>query len=352
MVRGSDIVVAGAGALGSTIAFVLARAGLRVTLLDRSLEGPSASRIAAGMLAPAFETLFDPTLEGRFSLLARARELWLDLAADIGLSLATDGAAALGTRQDVEAWAGRLGAAGATAEVLGPSELETRLTRAPPGRWAVFSPDDWRLESAAALAALRSSALRRGAELCEGEAVGFARGFVEFADGRRLAADAVVVATGAQGRRLAPELGVLTPIKGHILRASGDFGEGPVVRAGGVYLCRSRAEAILGATMEPGRDDCEIDAERVARLMADGRDLIAGLGRPGGWRAAAGVRAASPDGLPLVGRSTAPGVILAAGARRNGWLMAPLVAEAVLAALGEGPQAPQAPLFDPRRFAV
>ena len=33
---------------------------------------------------------------------------------------------------------------------------------------------------------------------------------------------------------------------------------------------------------------------------------------------AAGVRAATPDGLPLVGFSRTPGVILAVGARRNG----------------------------------
>jgi glycine oxidase len=348
MARGSDIVVAGAGALGSTVAFVLARAGFRITLLDRAPDGPSASRIAAGMLAPAFESLFDASAQGRFSLLARARDLWPDLAADIGLEIAKDGALALGTREDVEAWADKLRAAGARAQVVQPSDVASRLQGAPAGRWGVHSPDDWRLESEAGLAALRSRAVDGGARLESGEAVGFDNGAVRLADGRRLAAETLVAATGA-GRRFAPELGVLVPIKGHILRADGDFGVHPVVRAGGVYLCRSRKEAILGATMETGRADAEIEPEIVARLLAEGGDIVGGLGEAK-WRAAAGVRAATPDGLPLAGPSRVRGVILAAGARRNGWLLAPLVADAVLAALGKGRPVIEPSLLDPRRF--
>jgi glycine oxidase len=43
-------------------------------------------------------------------------------------------------------------------------------------------------------------------------------------------------------------------------------------------------------------------------------------------QASAGVRSATPDGLPLVGESSRPGVFLALGARRNGWLLAPMIA--------------------------
>jgi glycine oxidase len=65
----------------------------------------------------------------------------------------------------------------------------------------------------------------------------------------------------------------------------------------------------------------------------------------------AGVRAATPDGLALVGRSAAPRVILATGARRNGWLLAPLIASAVAACvLGRDPGALAARL-DPARFS-
>jgi glycine oxidase len=64
------------------------------------------------------------------------------------------------------------------------------------------------------------------------------------------------------------------------------------------------------------------------------------------------VRASAPDGLPLVGRAGAGGPILAVGARRNGWLLAPLVAELVLkAAAGEDGGAVGERL-SPDRFAV
>ena len=69
------------------------------------------------------------------------------------------------------------------------------------------------------------------------------------------------------------------------------------------------------------------------------------------WTAAAGVRAATPDGLPMVGASTTPNVILAVGARRNGWLLAPMIADVVLGA-GRGAASGASPIaerFDPKR---
>jgi glycine oxidase len=63
-----------------------------------------------------------------------------------------------------------------------------------------------------------------------------------------------------------------------------------------------------------------------------------------------GVRASTVDGLPLVGWSDRPGVMLAVGARRNGWLLAPLVAGLVAAYLTGKDPGPDAAQFDARRF--
>jgi glycine oxidase len=69
-----------------------------------------------------------------------------------------------------------------------------------------------------------------------------------------------------------------------------------------------------------------------------------------GARPAVGVRAATPDGLPLVGRSSTPGVWIAAGARRNGWLLAPLIAKVLTAALTDDADLPPGLVgLDPRR---
>ena len=132
----------------------------------------------------------------------------------------------------------------------------------------------------------------------------------------------------------------------------------PNCRVGGVSLRGEAAYAVpgadglaLGATMEPGRNDTRIDPVALRPLVeAAGRlfpDLVAAT-----FVVSAGVRAATPDGLPMAGPSQAPGVILAVGARRNGWLLAPLVAETVTACVMGGESGPYAARLDPARFPV
>ena len=348
--RGADIVVAGAGAVGATIAVVLARAGHRVTVLDPMQS--NASRIAAGMLAPAFECVFDAASAGHYELLRAARDLWPALAASIGLTLDRHGALALGTEAEADAWTRALSVLGAEARLLTPKRAQS-AAGLPEGAWGAFTLEDWRLDPAPALQRLRADALAHGARFLGDEVMGFEAGVVALAGGERLRADRLVIATGASRSlaALAPEFAALTPIKGHILRAPGAFAAGPVVRAAGVYLCRAAGEVILGATMEVGRDDSDVDPAAVENLLAAAAPLIATLGELA-WRAAAGVRAATADGLPLAGPGSRGGVILAVGARRNGWLLAPLIAGAVLDAVEGRAATGAATRLDPGRFAM
>ncbi len=59
----------GPGALGLATALALADAGCRVTIYDPADPGANASGVAAGMLAPAFESILDPASDGHFPLL-------------------------------------------------------------------------------------------------------------------------------------------------------------------------------------------------------------------------------------------------------------------------------------------
>jgi glycine oxidase len=165
-------------------------------------------------------------------------------------------------------------------------------------------------------------------------------------------ADWLVVATGA-GRGLAqvaPELSALSPIKGQILRFPGlGPATGPVVRADGVYIAPGSEGVIVGATMEEGRSDLAVDPEAVARLRAAAAGLFAHLADAPAT-ASAGVRASTPDGLPLVGPSRQPGVLVARGVRRNGWLLAPLIADVVIDHLLQRSPGAAARAFDPARF--
>jgi glycine oxidase len=334
-----SVVVAGAGAIGRTVAYVLARAGHAVTVVDPDPEGANASRIAAGMLAPAFEALFDGA---RYQLLREALSLWRPLAHEIGVAVAWDGAMAVGTRAEAEAWAAQLAGLGAEAELrdLGSD------------RWAAFCDEDRQIDPTLALTALRQAAERRGARFVTGRVAGFTGSAVRIEGADPVPAARLVIATGA-GRELAavaPELSALIPIKGHILRAGNAYAGVPVVRGPDVYVCRTTEGVFLGATMEVGRADTQVEPAMVQRLLASAADLADGLDRLS-WTAAAGVRAATPDRLPLVGEGTAAGVILAVGARRNGWLLAPMIADVVLDAVDGRPKSPAAELFDPRRFS-
>ena len=311
--------MAGAGALGLCIALELARRGRDVVVCDPASPGDNASGVAAGMLAPVFEAALDPDLLEHFDLLAAARDLWSPLADGIGLPIERYGARYFGGQ--VAEVATRMAKAGVRLRQVA-DDLETQ--------------EDWRLSPPAAISALHAACTRHG--------VVFEATRVETPP-----AGPLVLATGAASGNLAPELVRLVPIKGHILRYADSRDIGRVQRHDGLYLCPDPAGATVGATMEAGLYDRRIDPKIVAdlRRRAEVRwPELAGLP----VTAQAGVRAATPDGLPMVGWSAAPGVLLAVGARRNGWLLAPLVARIIAAYLAGEDPGPYAARLDPRRF--
>lgn len=350
----ADIVVAGAGALGATVSLALARAGRRVIQCDPASLDARTSAIAAGMLAPAFETLFDETTEGRYDLLRAARDRWPELADSIGLPLDRSGALAVGSAQQTAEWTAKLDAVGAQAKAVDVAGASTMAPGLRDGFSGTFSPDDWRLDPIDALRRLQAEAQAVGAATRSATVRTWENGQVGLDDGDTVAAGLLVIATGA-GRSLAsiaPELRALAPIKGHILRARANVAQGRrVVRGDDVYLCPATDGWILGASMEAGRDDLIVDPRIVADLEARATRVFPGVSELD-WRPSVGVRAETPDGLPLVGRAMTSNVVLAVGARRNGWLLAPLVA-AIVADIVEGRAAgPEAQLFDPARLKI
>ncbi len=323
--RRARVAVAGAGAIGSAVALTLARAGLDVTIFEPRPLGDNASGVAAGMLAPAAEAVFDSVSAPHLDLMRRARDRWPAFAALLALPILRDGLRIEGEAAWLDTIAARLDALGAPFQRLDG---------------ALFSAEDWRIEARPALAALNAAAEAAGARLVP----------------RALVADdlaafsAVILATGAgDAGGLAPELEAVSPIKGQILRADRGPATGPVIRGQGVYICPGESPAI-GATMEAGRHDLAVDASVTEGLRTAALRLRPELAQAV-LTTEVGVRAATPDGLPLVGWSATPGVMLAVGARRNGWLLAPLVADLVAAYLKGDNPGPDAALFDARRFS-
>jgi glycine oxidase len=335
-----SIAVAGAGALGLTTALALADAGCAVTVFDPARPSDNASGVAAGMLAPVFESLLDAEAAGHLDLLLAARNLWPALEARIGVPIDRAGAVALGE----PAFLSRLDQ-GMRDLGLHPIGLPRRALEAlAPGLAApwgegVMTREDWRIEPLAVLDALRRAAQAAGVVFQARAATGFE------------GAERLVVASGAARDLavIAPGLSALTPIKGQIVRLRTGAAPGLVLRSAEAYLAPGADGLAIGATMEPGLDDRTIDPLAVAGLRRAAEALIPGLADSPSL-ATAGVRAATPDGLPLVGRGRHPGVLLAVGARRNGWLLAPLVARLITACVTEGVAGPYAVRLDPARF--
>jgi glycine oxidase len=315
-----DIAVIGAGVLGLSVAADLRARGRAVAAIDPG--GANASSVAAGMIAPAMESLLDPweaDPAGRAALLKQARDRWPAFAERHGIALIRDGVDWIGP--DADGVVARLAALGFAAE----------RTEA-----GVFCPEDWRIDPVAALAALG-----QGIERLEGRVAAVqphgADWHLTLADGREVVARSIVLATGTSFPEL-PEavrraVDQVQAIGGRLALTTRRLVERPARFAGG-YAVPTGEGTVIGATMEAGG------------LVAEASDLQdALLGRaqqalglreigPVEWRT--GVRGATADGLPLSGE-VLPGLHLALAPRRNGWLMAPAVAAQTVAGI-EGRQ--------------
>ena len=327
---GLKLAVAGGGVLGLSIAALAARSGARVTVFEPRPLGDNASGVAAGMLSPAFEAVLDGGAASDHALLQAGYDAWPRFTETLGLPTPADhaaGALYLADAADLDPLAERLEALGAAPERLTAAAARALQPALPPGgQGALHVRRDGRLDPLALLAALaerlREAGGARVTAPCPPPPV---QGF-----------DATVLAAGYETRRwldLAPELAALQPIKGHVLHFQGGASSGPTVRSPLGYAAPQHGGLIFGATMEPGRTDLVLDVQTVARLHAAALALMSGL-RDTPFIARTGVRAATADGSPLVGRSQS-GLYLAAGARRNGWLLAPVIASAVVEALRE-----------------
>jgi glycine oxidase len=167
------------------------------------------------------------------------------------------------------------------------------------------------------------------------------------------AADAVVIANGIDAPALWPGLPI-RPVKGEVLRLRWRRGCMPlpqrVIRARvhgrQVYLVPRVDGVVVGATQyEHGRDTAPA-VTGVRELLDDACAVMPALGEYEFAECAAGLRPMTPDGLPIVGRLDER-TLVAAGHGRNGFLLAPWTAEAILGELNGAPL-PEADLVGAR----
>lgn len=373
--RRFDVAVVGGGAIGLAIAWRAARRGLKVAVLERGRTGGGASWVAAGMLAPVTEARLTevPLLELGVASAALypafVEDLQLQSGIDPGyerygtLVIARDGDEAEALERELEVHQ-RLGLVTSRLRPSQARRLEPAL--APAIRLALEVREDHAIDPRRLTEALDAGARAVGVEILTGtEATqihreGDAVCGVGLSDGSQVEANTVVIAAGVWADALAGlpdgDRVPVHPVKGQVIRLRDPAGPGllrRVLRTGGAYLVpRGDGRYVLGATMEERGFDTTVTAGAVFELLRDVGEVLPGISELMIDEVIAGLRPATPDGLPAIGPGGVPGLHWAVGHFRNGILLAPITAEIVVAGLLGEPPPEIAAGFLPSRFGT
>lgn len=366
---GTDVVVAGGGAVGLAIAWRAAQQGLAVTVADPR-PGRGASYAAAGMLAPVTEVRYGE--EALLALNRASSEAYPDFAAELeetsgratgyrrcGTLLVARGPDDNAELDRLLAFQQRLG--------LDVERLRSRECRrlepalAPGIRGGIHVTGDHQVDNRALLEALLEACRRSGVDVVPARVTEVVRrgqrvAGVALDDGTRREAGAVVLAAGCwtPGIDGVPPLPI-RPVKGQLLQLRARGQDGPVARRNlrglDVYLVpRPDGRLVVGATVEEQGYDTTVTAGAVLDLLRAAYELLPGVTELSLVETVAGLRPGSPDNAPLLG-AVDDGLLVAAGHFRNGVLLAPATATAIVELLVTGhPPEPIAP-FSPARFA-
>lgn len=383
----TDIAVIGAGVVGLTIALDLAEAGSDVVLVDPGVPGMGASYGNAGTIAgyatspvgtpDVLRSLPSLMLSRTSPLAIRHRALpelmpWLlrflwqsrpaaaernaraiaALLADAGdrwddLALQVQGAGILqrrgclylyetaAARTAAEPEMARRRALGVEVDLIGPDQLAELEPSLPPGMGgaayftgATFLDDPGRMMGLIAAIVLRKARHlpARAERLTRGP-----DGVVIEGPGLHLHARRVVIAAGAQSRKLAMQAGDRIPMdteRGY--HVEWDMADPLLSRptcptARGFYFCPMAGRLRVAGTVELGGLRLPPSPHRVQKLVEGARAFFPDLGPPDrDWM---GFRPSLPDSLPVIGPSRGGAeVIHAFGHGHLGVTMAPVTA--------------------------
>ena len=204
--------------------------------------------------------------------------------------------------------------------------------------------------------ALADAVRARGAQVRTGVGVSEVAGpgEVVLESGERLAADSVVVATGAWLPRLARPLGVRVPVRAGRGYSFSVATEEPVEHP--VYLPTQRIACTpyqgrlrIAGTMEFLGPDEPPRQRRIRAMLSQVDGLLRGVDlddRRDEW---VGSRPVTPDGLPLVGATEVPGVYVAGGHGMWGIVLGPATGRLLAKQIVTGDIDPVLAPFDPLR---
>jgi glycine oxidase len=366
----ADVAVVGAGVIGLSIAWRLALRGLSVVVLERATAGAGASLAATGMLAAAAE--HEPGCHDLLSLALESQRQWPEFRAQLEAQSGHDidfrecGTLVVAlNRDEVERLRFRHvlhKRCGLPTRYLSGSEarqFEPALRPSVAG--ALYCSEDHQVDPRLVIAALRSAFVRAGGRLVEHCAV---RG-IDFEGGRSVGiltaeeacrAPVVVLAAGAWTSDIVglPFTVPVRSLKGQSLavKTTPDTGTlGRVVWTEQIHMApKGDGRLIVGATVEERGFDGSVTAGGLYALLEAARRAFPAVEEMAVDAVWTGFRPSSIDDAPILGATSVPGLVIATGHHRNGYLLMPVTAYAMEALILEGTMPPVAQAFGPERF--
>ena len=319
------IVIIGAGVLGASAAFHLARVGTQVTVIDAGLDG-RATAAGAGIICPWVSGVEDRDF---YRLYTAGGEYYPELIAALAEAGETDlgyrRAGAMLVSDDARelAWLERMACARqvpAMGEVarLTPARARAMFPPLAPGLGGVHVAGGGRVDGRRLAAALLRAAAACGASIMRGHATlavaaGRAVGVdVVGVDGdaERLGADRVIVTAGAWANKVMrpSSLGVaVEPQRGQIvhLRLEGvETEDWPVILPPGSHYIVpfDGGRIVAGATRETGAGfDYRVTASGQAEVLSEAMRIAPGLQAATVLETRVGFRPVATAGRPLLG---------------------------------------------------
>jgi glycine/D-amino acid oxidase-like deaminating enzyme len=307
-----DVVVAGGGIVGAACARELAKAELRVALVEPKVIGGGATAAGMGHLCVMDDS------EAQFALTRYSQLLWKELAPRLpddaeylpcgAIWVAADDEEMAEVQRKYRFYRDR----DVPAEILDAralAEAEPNLRSGMAG--GLRLPDDCVVYPPCAARHLLAEAA--GVDLLQGRSVVIADDDAVLLDNRtQLSAEAVVLAMGASSYGVG-----IQPRKGHLVITDrypgflrhqlielGYLKSAHAVDADSVAFNvqpRRTGQVLIGSSRQYGVDDPAIDAHMLDAMLRRAVEYMPGIGKLSAIRSWTGFRAATPDKLPLIG---------------------------------------------------
>jgi glycine/D-amino acid oxidase-like deaminating enzyme len=366
-VNQADVIVIGAGIVGAACADALSERGMRVAVIEQECAGSGATAAGMGHLVVMDDN------EAELALSAYSLSLWRELVGDLPQRHEYSNCGTIWVAADEEemaaarAKAETLSAYGIDCEMLEPAALYAREPQLRPGlAGGLLVSGDGLVYPPKSARILLDRAMRRGATTQRAKVTAIEDHSVVLANGTRHQAQHIVLAAGSRSSMLIPELPV-QPKKGHVAitdRYPG-FVNHQLVELGYIKSAhaasgesvafnlqpRPTGQVLIGSSRQFDTTDTAVEPDMLRRMLRHAASFTPALAQLNVLRCWTGLRAATPDGLPLIGRHNARrGLWLATGHEGLGITTSLATAQLLAAQVhGDSSRIPVAPYL-PGRF--